>query len=106
MQGKLKITGLDCPNCARALQNEINKIDGVQNAHIEFVKNQLTFESDNIEAATQKIIALTKELEPQAKISGGNAKATKSKLELAINLTTLTLGIVLGVLLLTLTLPT
>ena len=39
MKKKIKIMGLDCPNCAKTLEIEINKLDEIKNAKIEFVKN-------------------------------------------------------------------
>ncbi len=94
MKIKVKLTGLDCPNCARNLQTEINKIDGVKNAQIEFVKNSLTFESETPEVSLQKIIDLTKKLEPQAKIS---YKENKTNKNFVIDLVFLLLGIGIGV---------
>lgn len=103
MKSKVKLTGLDCPNCARTLQNEINKIDGVKNCNIEFVKNTMTFESENPQAALEKIKALTKQLEPQAKIEdiqGG------SKKNLIVDLVMLAFGVALGVILFFVKMPT
>ncbi len=94
MKTKVKIYGLDCPNCARNLQNEINKLDGVSNASIEFVKNSLTFESEQPELALTKIISLTKQLEPQAKISKIEQNHKKS---FVIDLVCLLVGVGLGV---------
>lgn len=69
MKEVFKITGLDCPNCARALENKINQIDIVNDAKIDFLKSSMTVESDNIDKAFNKIVKLSKKLEPDAKIS-------------------------------------
>ena len=66
MKKTVKIEGLDCPNCARTLQNEINKIDCVNKAEINFLKSKLSFESEDIEKATKEIVDLTKKIEPNA----------------------------------------
>lgn len=95
MKTKVKITGLECPNCARTLQNEINKIDGVKNVSIDFVKNSLTFESETPEKSLDEIKALTKEIEPQAVIS---TSETRSHKKLYVDLGALFVGIALGVL--------
>ncbi len=95
MKKQVKIEGLDCPNCARNLASEINKIDGVQNADINFVKSTLSFESDNIEKALEEIVSLTKELEPQAKIVD-KQKEQRNKLFLICDISFLFLGIALG----------
>ncbi len=55
MKVKVKIFGLDCPNCARNLQNEINKFEGIKNASIDFVKNSLTYESEEAENSLERI---------------------------------------------------
>ena len=94
MKIKVKLTGLDCPNCARNLQNEINKLEGVKNANIEFVKNSLTFEADNAERALEKIKNLTKQLEPQAVIT---SKETTNRKAFVLDLVLLVLGISIGV---------
>ncbi len=97
MQVKVKITGLDCPNCARSLQSEINKLDGIQNAQIDFVKSSLIFDAENKTDALNRIIKLTKQLEPDAKIdAGGNAKPSAKK-QFIIDLVLLLVGISIGV---------
>ena len=95
MKTKAKILGLDCPNCARNLQNEINKLDGVQNARIEFVKNSLVFESEQPQAALEKIKLLTKQIEPQARISEADAHSRKN---LIADICTLAVGVAIGAL--------
>lgn len=67
MVKKLKITGLDCAHCAKTLETEIAKLEGIKSAKIEFVKSSLEFESDD-EKALENIIKLTKILEPEAEI--------------------------------------
>ena len=44
MKKSVKIEGLDCPNCARALEGEINKLEIVENASIDFINKKLTFD--------------------------------------------------------------
>ena len=46
MKSKFKIKGLDCANCASSLERAINKIDGVENASINFMTEKLVFEYD------------------------------------------------------------
>ena len=69
MKKIVNIVGLDCPNCATALEKEINKLEGIRNAEINFIKNRLVFESDNVDIALNKICKLVKQIEPQAKIT-------------------------------------
>ncbi len=101
---QVKIEGLDCPNCAAGLEKEINKLDGVQNARIDFVKNKLSFESEDVDEALIKIIELTKELEPQAKITDKTSGKKNNKM-LFLDLGFLLSGIVLGVILFLVKMP-
>ena len=45
MKFKYNITGLDCPNCAAKLAANMEKIDGVEAAKINFLTEKLTIES-------------------------------------------------------------
>lgn len=94
MKTKVKIYGLDCPNCARNLQNEINKLEGVKNASIDFVKCTLCFESENPQESMERISTLTKQLEPQAKLS--EKQSSKVSLPL-MDILMLVLGVCLGI---------
>lgn len=104
MKKTVKIEGLDCPNCARSLQNEIKKIDGVNNAEINFVKSKLSFESNDVNKATEEIISLTKKVEPNAKII--LEKNNKNKTSFIVDLILLVLGTALGLVALLVNLPT
>ncbi len=44
MKVKYTITGLDCPNCAAKLAGLISKLDGVEEAKINFLTEKLTME--------------------------------------------------------------
>ena len=98
MKKVVKIEGLDCPNCAKTLEIELNKLEGVKNAEINFVKGKLSFESEDIEKAENSIVAMTKKVEPNAKII--LTKPNSKKFSLFIDLLTLCLGTILGVLVL------
>lgn len=98
MKKIVKIEGLDCPNCAKTLEIELNKLEGVKNAEINFVKGKLSFESEDIEKAENSIVAMTKKVEPNAKII--LTKPNSKKFSLFIDLLTLCFGTILGVLVL------
>lgn len=65
---KYKILGLDCPNCAKALENEINKQPSIKKAEINFVKEYITLESDNVNQALIEAVKVASIVEPDAKI--------------------------------------
>lgn len=90
---KLKIIGLDCPNCAKTLENAINKSDCIINAKIDFFKGIIEFESNNKDKAIQTIIDITKQIEPEATIVTSNQKHNKNIL---LDITILILGLLLS----------
>ena len=102
---KIKIEGLDCPNCARTLENHINKIDGVYNAKINFLKSYIEFQSNDNEKAINDIIEITKKIEPEAKIVTNKTKVKFNKKWL-LELLILSIGIIVGVCCFVIDLPT
>lgn len=95
MKKTTKIEGIDCANCAKVLENEINKLDGIKNAKINFIKSTLSFESEDVNKAMKDIVELTKRVEPDAEIVE-NAVASKKYSGLIIGLSTLAVGIGIG----------
>lgn len=100
MKSILKIEGLHCPNCARNLQNELNKIKGVENLTIDVIKGSLEFESSHPNKSLSEIIKMTKSLEPEATIIVPN-QAHKPNKKFFIDISCLFIGIILAVLCLT-----
>ena len=41
MNKTLKIEGLDCANCARELEEELNKLEGVNSATVDFMAGKV-----------------------------------------------------------------
>ncbi len=100
MKNKVKIEGLDCPNCARSLEGEICKLPSVKDAKIDFLKCELEYEGDK--TALSDIIKLTKKLEPAAKIidkNNENSEKTdkKSQKKLIFDLIMIFIGVIIGV---------
>lgn len=68
------IEGLDCANCAAKIEDKINKLEGINEATINFMTSKLSIEfnsGENSEIAkvmeeVKKIIA---KIEPDAKLS-------------------------------------
>ena len=46
MNNVIKICGLDCANCARELEEEISKIDGVLSASVDFMAQKVYADCD------------------------------------------------------------
>lgn len=70
MKMKLKIKGIDCANCAAKLENQIQKIEGVENATLSFMTEKLIFEceEEKREEIIEKIKKVVKKEEPDAKV--------------------------------------
>ncbi len=97
MKKTVKIEGLDCPNCARTLEEELKKINGINNVHIEFVKSTLTFDSENTQTMLENIKKVTKEIEPNAKIVDLEEKEKKQiDKMLILDISFLIIGIAIG----------
>ena len=94
MTKKIKFQGIDCPNCAKKLENEMNKLKNVKLAQIDFLKSTILIESDNIEEALQEVVSLTRQMEPDAKLLINNKKTTKRPF--IIDVCLLFSGIILG----------
>ncbi|KGM98043.1 ATPase [Clostridium novyi A str. 4552] len=65
------LEGLCCANCAAKIERSVNKLDDVDNAHLDFVSKKLTIEaknSDKIEDALNKAIKIVNNIEPDVKI--------------------------------------
>lgn len=106
MKKIVKIEGLDCPNCARALEKELNKIDGVENVEIDFLKSDLSFESKDVDNALCRIVKTTKAIEPDAKIIyDKQTKKNQKNGKLVLDICLLFVGIALGLCVLFIDMP-
>ena len=66
MKSTFRIKGIDCANCAAQLENEIRKVEGVQNVSISFMAERMVIEYDeqNKEDVMKKIRKVIKKEEP------------------------------------------
>lgn len=65
MKAVLKLEGLDCANCAAKIENEVQRIPGVEEATVTFMTQKMTIVApdDKIEAIVEETTKLTKKLE-------------------------------------------
>ena len=74
----LKLKGLSCADCAAQIEDDVNQLDGVERANLNFSTKKLTIEmkerkiSDNIIAETKEII---NRLEPEVIVDEETEKA-------------------------------
>lgn len=100
---KYKILGLDCPNCAKSLEKEINKQPSIKKAEINFVKEYITIDSHNQEQALAEAIKVASIVEPDAKIV--DTSKTKNYFDKSFLLSTIMLIVGLAMAVVTLTVP-
>ncbi|MCI7232394.1 MAG: heavy-metal-associated domain-containing protein [Oscillospiraceae bacterium] len=47
MKKIFKLQDLDCANCAKKMEDAINKLDGVESATVSFISQKLTITADD-----------------------------------------------------------
>ena len=69
MKKTFKLQDLDCANCAAKMENEINKLEGVE-ATVSFMTQKLTVSApdDSFDDTMKKIVKLCKKVEPDCEI--------------------------------------
>lgn len=70
MKKSFKLDEIDCANCARELQNELSKLDGVKSVSVNFMTQKLTLEADDDEfdAVLDRVVDFTADAEPDCEI--------------------------------------
>ena len=65
-----RLKDLDCANCAAKMERNINKIDGVKEASVNFMSQKLTIEADDsrFEAIMDEVVKVCKRIEPDCVI--------------------------------------
>ena len=66
MRKVFKLDEIDCAVCAGKLEDAIKKLDGVQDAKINFLTQKLTLE--DFDAVLDAVVKLTAEVEPDCEI--------------------------------------
>ena len=70
MKKQFKLDEIDCANCARELQDELAKLDGVKSVSVNFMTQKLTLEAADaeFEDVLQRVIDYAEEAEPDCEI--------------------------------------
>ena len=71
MKKTFKLTDLDCANCARKMEDAINKLDGVNAATVSFMTQKMKVEFDEAAdpaATMQQVLANCKKVESDCEI--------------------------------------
>ena len=70
MRKSFKLDEIDCANCAQKLEDAIKKLDGVEDARVNFLTQKLTLTADDadFEDVLNRVINLTAKIEPDCEI--------------------------------------
>lgn len=70
MKKSYKLDEIDCANCARELQDELAKLDGVTSVSVNFMTQKLTLEADDdrFNEVLQAVVDYTADAEPDCEI--------------------------------------
>lgn len=71
MKKKFKLENLGCANCAAQMEDSIKKIDGVKDATVSFMTENLKIDfenEENMETILDKAQDIIKSIEPNTKI--------------------------------------
>ena len=71
MKKKFKLTDLDCANCAAKMEDEIKKLDGVNDASVSFMMQKMTIDADDarFDEIMKEVVEVCKKVEPDCIIN-------------------------------------
>ena len=70
MKKKFKLIDLDCARCAAKMEDGIRKLDGVNEASVNFMAQKLTIDAadDRFDEVLQEAIKIIGKIEPDCKV--------------------------------------
>ena len=70
MRKSFKLDEIDCANCARKLQDELAKLDGVDAVSVNFMTQKLTLSAadERFDEVLDRVVTLTAKIEPDCEI--------------------------------------
>ena len=70
MKKKFKLEDLDCANCAAKMEEAIKKIEGVNDASVNFLAQKMMVDAvdDRFDAIMEEVKAVCAKVEPDCKI--------------------------------------
>ena len=73
MKKKFKLQDLDCAECAAKMEDAIKKIDGVQDASVNFIMQKMMVEADDerFEQVMDEVVRVCGRVEPDCVILRG-----------------------------------
>ena len=70
MKKKFKLPDLDCANCAAKMEEAIKKLDGVNDASVNFMMQKMTIDAEDsrFDEIMKEVAAVCAKVEPDCKI--------------------------------------
>ena len=70
MKKKFKLQDLDCANCAQKMEDAIKKIDGVNDASVNFMMQKMTIDAveEKFDEIMKQVVDVCKKVEPDCVI--------------------------------------
>ena len=70
MRKSFKLDEIDCANCALKLEDAIKKVDGVDDAKVNFMTQKLTLTAadERFDDVLDRVVALAADIEPDCEI--------------------------------------
>ncbi|MEG0076396.1 heavy metal translocating P-type ATPase [Anaerorhabdus sp.] len=72
MKLELILNGLDCAHCAAEIEEKIQNLDEIQEAHVDFMSKKLTYvpaSDKNLEGLKKNIVKIIVDMEPDVKVT-------------------------------------
>jgi len=95
---KFELNGLECPNCARKIEEKLNQNNKLQNVVVNFANLTLSFEADEKIDIKEMIVDVVKKIEPNIKVLDLNKKTEVKEPKMSKDITILIIGIILAIL--------
>ena len=70
MKKKFKLQDLDCANCAAKMEEAIKKLDGVNDASVNFMMQKMTIDAEDsrFDEIMKEVVTVFAKVEPDCKI--------------------------------------
>ena len=70
MKKKFKLQDLDCANCAAKMEEAIKKLDGVNDASVNFMMQKMTIDAEDsrFDEIMKEVVTACAKVEPDCKI--------------------------------------
>ena len=70
MKKKFKLKDLDCANCAAKMEEAIKKLDGVNDASVNFMMQKMTIDAEDsrFDEIMKEVVTVCAKVEPDCKI--------------------------------------